>query len=110
MGPKLFRRLLLAFLLADRPESRQLSASKLQNSRLEKASDIEALDRLISLHLLEGRKDKFLLLDPHAEEVAVLRNTKHDMVERSRERLYSADFGAFEGLTPTALSRIENGY
>ncbi|NYZ18001.1 hypothetical protein HL658_36150 [Azospirillum sp. RWY-5-1] len=43
-------------------------------SNLISESELQTLDRLILQHLLEGRRDRFLLLDDHADEVAIIRN------------------------------------
>lgn len=71
-------------------------------------ADLLALDKLILQHLLEGRAEGFLLLDPHAEELMDVRSAIERRFNDLASRLFSIDLTEFSGFYKPNLDSVRS--
>ncbi|MGA1855399.1 hypothetical protein VH569_05370 [Azospirillum sp. 11R-A] len=95
-------------LLSDAPQRNNPGTADGDRSRLAEEIELKTLDRLILQHLLEGRTDRFLLLDDHADEVMIIRNALMRDHQKHREMVESALLENFGGFTIEHLERVRS--
>lgn len=79
--------------------------SKEQHIARQSKADLFTLDLSILQHLLHQRSDRFVLLDPHADEVRALRESA---ARRADLNFGNIEMSGFNGYTAERLSSIES--